>query len=170
MSIYLMLYIFSIYHFPNIYFQCICFLKLFFCGTKVEASINSQIMMKSVNKTPRNVMTQFKTISFITPSLNSVAFKTYPWQGIVSWSGTLDSSSCWYAGPTIPPSLLRGEGGVLLKAFLWSIPLLCPGLQQEERVLLVERKPTNTLITAITSQVAAETFQALHFHPRSSKF
>lgn len=91
--------------------------------------------MKSVTKTPRSI-TQLKTTALMAPSLTSIAFKTYPWQGIVSWSGILDSSSCWYAGPTSPPSRLLGEGGVLLKAFLCSIPLLCPGLQQEERLLL----------------------------------
>lgn len=106
--------------------------------------MSSQLMIKSVNKTPRNI-TQFKTIAFMTPSLNSIAFKTYPWQGIVSWSGILDSSSCWYAGPTIPPSLLRGEGGVLLKAFLWSTQLLCPGLQQEERLLLGWKKTSKQI-------------------------
>lgn len=123
-------------------------------------------MMKSVNKNPRNKITQFKATAFKAPSLNSIAFKTYPWQGIVSWSGILDSSSCWYAGPTIPPSLLLGEGGVLLKVFLWSIPLLCPGLQQEERLLLGERKPRDKSIIAIISLGAAQTNTACA-HPRS---
>lgn len=62
-------------------------------------------------------------------------FFTYPWQGIVSCSVILDSSSCWYAGPVIPLNLPRGKGGVLRKAFLCSIPLFCPGLQHEERLL-----------------------------------
>lgn len=62
-------------------------------------------------------------------------FITYPWQGIVSCSVILDSSSCWYAGPVIPLNLPRGKGGVLRKAFLCSIPLFCPGLQHEERLL-----------------------------------
>lgn len=120
-----------------------------------------------MKKTPRNIITQFKVWAFMIPSLNSIAFKTYPWQGIISWSGILDSSSCWYAGPTMPPSLLRGEGGVLLKAFLWSIPLLCPGLQQEERFLLGWKK-TNRLILARTFHVAAPTSQTLPFHSRYS--